>query len=163
MTTKLPTQDAASITKKARELFMIGKFGDEPLRRSATVNCALPVVSPEGELHSWFVPVTVGDRLVAFFQFLSDGIIMRFSSFQHRPGEYDNCPLAEDWLKPDKIKANAATQRQKNETVGKPILTYDLSPDRLAWVVPFTNEHGEVRLVYVAGKAVYTSPSKRGS
>lgn len=151
--------DATSITEKARQLLANGSLGDEQLRRSATVSCALPVLAPGGELHSWFVPVTVGDWLVAFFQFLSSGILMRFSYFQRRPGEIDGCPNAEDWLNPEKIQAHAAIKRQKNETVGKPILSYDRTPDRLVWVVPLMNERGEVRYVYVAGETVYTPPS----
>jgi hypothetical protein len=152
--------NAASITKKACLLLANGSLGDESLSKSATVGCALPVLAPEGELHSWFVPVTMSDKLVAFFQFLPNGVLMRFSSFQRKPGEIDSCPKAEDWLNMDKIQANAAIQRQENETIGKPVLTYDRVPDRLAWVVPLTNERGEVRYVYVAGETVYTSPSE---
>jgi hypothetical protein len=153
--------DAAVITKKARQLLAICSLGDELLQRSATVGHALPVLGPGGGLHSWFVPVTVDDRFVAFFQFLSDGTLMRFSSFQHRPGEFDGCPTAEDWLNPGKIQAHAAVQRKNKETIGESFLTYDRTPDRLTWAVPLTNERGEVRLVYVAGKTVYTSPSKK--
>lgn len=161
MIEKIPCfPDATSITEKARQLLANGSLGDEQLRRSATVGCALPVLAPGGELHSWFVPVTVGDWLVAFFQFLSSGILMRFSSFQRRSGEIDSCPNAEDWLSLEKIQAHAAIQRRKNETIGKPILTYDRTPDKLAWKVPLTNECGEVRYVYVAGETVYTSPSE---
>lgn len=68
---------------------------------------------------------------MAFFQFLPDSTLMRFSSFYRRPGEFDGCPAASDWLDRDQIKARAAEQRQMDETTGEPFLTYDRTSDRL--------------------------------
>lgn len=146
----------AGISKAARQLLESCTVGDEPLRRSATILNALPVLALDGELHSWFVPVTVGKRLTAFFQFLPDSTLMRFSSFCRRPGEFDGCPVASDWLDRDRIKSRAAEQRQMDETTGEPFLTYDRTPDRLVWAVPLTHVHGDVRLLYVAENTVYS-------
>jgi hypothetical protein len=153
-----PAHDGAGISQVAQKLLTSGGVGDEALRRSAAVLPALPVLGPGGGLHSWFVPVTVGDRLAAFFQFLPDGAFMRFSSFQRRPGDLAGCPAADDWLDSGRIQARAEVQRQADETSGEPFLTYDRTPDRLVWAVPLTQAGGQARLIYVAGETVYTPP-----
>ncbi len=150
--------DASRIARIARELLREGSVGDAPLRRSANVLPALPVRAPGGRLHSFFVPVTVGDRLAAFFQFLPDGTLMRFSSFQRRPGDFGGCPAAADWLELNRIQARAEDQRRMGETTREPFLTYDRAPDRIVWAVPLTQPGGDVRYVYVAGEAVYEPP-----
>jgi len=150
--------DGDSISQAARQLLASGSVGDEPLRQSGTVDRALPVRESGGELHSWFVPITVGDRLAAFFQFLPDGTLMRFSSFQRRPGEYAGCPALADWVDADRIQARAAEQLPPDETPGEPFLTFDRTPDRLVWGVPLSNKRGDVRLVYVVGETVYEPP-----
>ncbi len=125
---------------------------------SGRIEMPIAVQGPDGQLHSWFVPVTVGNRLAGFFQFLPDGTFMRFSSFQRRSGDLAGCPAAADWLDPSRIQTRAEVQRQPDETSSKPFLTYDRSPDRLVWAVPLTNARGEVRLVYVVGQTVYAPP-----
>jgi len=151
-------RDADRITRAARQLLAAGSVGDEPLRRSATVVRALVVQAPGGELHSWFVPVMVGDRLAAFFQFLPDGTLMRFSSFQRRSGDLDGCPAVRDWLDTDRIRERAAAEGRTDEKAGEPFLTYDRTPDRLVWAVPLIHARGDVRLVLVAGGTVYAPP-----
>jgi len=152
------THDAADIDRQARRLLAQGTSGDEPLRRAGTVGHALAVLAPDGRFHSWFVPVTVGDRLAAFFQFLADGTLMRFSSFPRRSGGFADCPIAADWLDHIRIRAHTEPQRRIDETTGEPWLTYDRVPDRLVWSVPLTDAQGQVRQVYVVGKTVYVPP-----
>ncbi|HXS02450.1 MAG TPA: hypothetical protein VN724_17900 [Pyrinomonadaceae bacterium] len=151
-------QDAENIAHAARQMLAAGSVGDEPLRSSASVGRAIPVRGSNRELHSWFVPLTVGDRLAAFFQFLPDRTLMRFSSFQRRPGDCAGCPAVTDWLDAEQIRKRAATQLQAGETIGEPFLSYDRSPDRLVWAVPLSHERDE-RLVYVVGDTVYSPPS----
>ena len=150
--------DAARFSKAAQQLLASGSAGDELLHRSATVLPALPVHAPSGTLHSWFVPVTVGDRLAALFQFLQDGTLMRFSSFQRRAGDFTTCPAAADWLDTKRIQMRAEGHRLPNEVAQDPFLSFDRSPDRLVWAVPFANKRGEIRLVYVSGETVYLPP-----
>lgn len=149
---------AAGVARQARRLLAEGSSGDVSLRRAGTVGQAQPVLAPDGRLHSWFVPVTVGDRLAAFFQFLADGTLMRFSSFPRRSGGFSDCPLAADWLDPDQIRAHAEPQRRTDERTGEPWLTYDRAPDRLVWSVPLTDARGRVRQVYVVGRTAYVPP-----
>lgn len=159
MNNRTPTEhEAADISRAAQRLLASGSFGDELLRHSGITRPALPVLAPTAELNSWFVPITVGDRLAAFFQFLPDGTFMRFSSFQRAAGALAECPAAADWLDIDQIQARAEIQRKSDETSNRPFLTYDRSPDRLVWAVPLTNAHGEVRVVYVVGETVYVPP-----
>ncbi len=163
MIDRTPTRPSAdAIRRVARQLLASGDVGDESLRRSSIVAPAIPVLVKGGELHSWFVPVTVRDRLVAFFQFLPDGTFMRFSSFQRRPGESDGCPAAADWLDRERMQTRVAGQRRTDETIGEPFLTFDVTPDRLVWAVPLSRASGEVRLVYLAGDAMYTPTSSGG-
>ena len=150
--------DAARITQVARVLLAKGIIGDAPLRRSGTVVQALPVLMVGGTLHSWWVPVTVGDRLTAFLQFLPDRTLMRFSLFQRQSGEFADCPVAADWLDPRRIQTRAQALRRSDEAISEPFLTYDKTPDRLVWAVPLRQADGRVRHVYVAGETVYVPP-----
>lgn len=150
--------ETSQIRARALELLRGGNVAADLVTTPGRVETPLAVQAPDGRLHSWFVPVTVGNQIAAFFQFLRDGTFMRFSSFQRRTGELVGCPAAADWLEPNRIQARAQAQRQAEETIGEPFLTYDRSPDRLVWAVPLTNARGEVRFVYVAGKTVYLPP-----
>ncbi len=155
----MPTErDAEMISETSRQLLARGDVGDEQLHRSGTVAGAIPIIAPGGGLHGWFVPVTVGDRLAAFFQFLRDGTLTRFSSFQRRPGECGDCPLSADWIDRERIKGRAEVQRMEDETAGEPFLSFDRSPDRLVWAVRMTDRSGKERLVYIVGDTVYTPP-----
>jgi hypothetical protein len=130
-------------------------MGSALVAASGRLETPIAVQAPDGRLHSWFVPVTIGSQLAGFFQFLPDGTFMRYSSFQRRAADLAGCPASEDWLDPERIQARAEVQRQPDETSSKPFLTYDRTPHRLVWAVPLTNARGEVRLVYVAGATVY--------
>jgi hypothetical protein len=160
MTQPLNEQMADRFRKQAQQLIASTRVGDELLSRSATIAIALPVHTPDGSIHSWFVPVTVGDRLAGFFQFLPDGTLMRYSSFQRRSGDLSTCPDAADWLDTERIQSRAGSQRLPGEKLEAPFLTFDRSPDRIVWAVPLINEQGKIRLVYVAGESVYLPPSE---
>jgi hypothetical protein len=150
--------ETSQIRAHAQKLLRGGTIGSDLVVASGRIETPIAVQSPSGRLHSWFVPVTVGDKLTGFFQFRADGTFMRFSSFQRRASDLAGCPATADWLDPNRIQARAEVQCQPDETSGKPFLTYDRTPDRLVWAVPLTNARGEVRLVYVAGETVYVPP-----
>jgi len=146
--------DVESIGVAAAQLLASGAVGDPQLRVAARVGVALPVMRPEGTQHSWFVPLTVGESLVAFMQILADGTLLRFSSFQRRPGDPGGCPPAADWLDAANIRRRAQAQRIDSKA-GEPVLTFDKNPDRLVWCVPLTDAHGKTRQIYVAGTTIY--------
>jgi hypothetical protein len=152
--------DAAAIKALARAHLAQGRFGDDAVRRTATVAEPLTVAGPDGRPHSWFVGLTVGDRIVALFQLLLDGTVMRFSSFQRRPGELEGCPPARDWLDPASARERVIRQSQPGDEVGAPVLTFDRNPDRLVWSVSVkTRADGRTRTVYVAGPSIYEPPN----
>lgn len=152
---KKATYDATAIAKIARQLLQSGTIGEDSVRRRGKLGAPIPVLAPTGEQHSWFAPVILNDRLVAFLQFKLDGTLLRFSSFQRRPGDFESAPLASDWLDPKRIRKRAAAHKKKNEALGEPFLTYDRTPDRLVWTVPLTDASGATKLLYVAGDTVY--------
>lgn len=147
--------EADRIRAHAQHLLRDGTIGGTLVVSSGHIETPIPVQAPDGGLHSWFVPITIGNQLVGFFQFLSDGTYMRFSSFQRRTGELVGCPAAKDWLDLDQIRARAEVERRPDETSSTPFLTYDKSPDRLVWAVHLTDARGAVRSVFVAGQTVY--------
>ena len=151
-----PPDPARGIRAAARRLVASGAVGDDRARRPGAVGTPVPVRAPSGELNSWFVPVAAdGDRLAAFLQLLPDGTLMRFSSFAAPP------PAA-DWLDARTILRRARAGQRPGETPGRPFLTYDRNPDRLAWGVIFTDASGAERLVFVAGDTVYSPPAGGG-
>lgn len=152
------TPDSAGITALARAHLAQGRFGDDYVRRAATLADPLVVTGRNGEPHSWLVGLTVEDRLVAFFQFLLDGTVMRYSSFQRRPGDLSDCPPVGDWLDPASARDRAARHAQPDDHVDAPVLTFDRNPDRLVWAVPIRRANGQLRTVYVAGSSVYEPP-----
>ena len=153
--------DAEAIGVAASRLFASGAVGDAQLRATARVGLALPVLTPDGTLNSWFVPLTVGEILAAFMQILPDGTLMRFSSFQRRAGDLEGCPASADWLDTARIAQRAQAERRAHERAGEPFLTFDRNPDRLVWSVPFTDAGGVTRHVHVVGTSVY-APTQSG-
>jgi len=143
------------ILARAKALLAGGSVGDPALQKNAIVLNPLPVTEPGGGLHSWWVPITVADKLVAFFQYQRNGVFMRFSTFQRQPGNYENCPQAKLWLDTDTIQKIAAARIRSGETLQQPHLGFDQSPDRLAWIVPATDANGNQRNIYVTSGYAY--------
>jgi hypothetical protein len=152
------TLDPAGIKALASKHLSQGQFVNNHIRRTATVAEPRLVVGPRGEPHSWLVGLTAGTRLAALFQILLDGTIMRYSSFQRRPGDLTGCPPARDWLDPVSARDRAASHAHPDDEVETPVLTFDRSPDRLVWAVPVRRSDGRRHTVYVAGSSVYDPP-----
>ena len=149
---------AAEMRALARQLLDRGSFGDETVRRSAAIAEPLLVSGPGREPHSWLVGLTIGDRLVSVFQFLLDGSVMRYSSYQRRPGDLTHSPPARDWLDAEVVKARASAKARSGERAEEVWLTYDRNPDRVVWAVLLRGSQAS-RTVFVAGDAVYEPPS----
>lgn len=151
-----PDDGVNRIRRTAVRLLADGGVGDGPLQRLAAVGQPVPVAGADGALDSWFVPVTVGDRLGGYFRFTAAGDFSSFSAFPRRGERFDDCPLAADWLDSDRIAARAERLRRHGETAAPPFLSFDGTPDRLAWAVRLVRPDGSERLVYVAGSSVFT-------
>lgn len=142
--------------RRVAELLESGFLGDPALRETATVLEPVAVAEPaEGRLHSWFVPVAVGDKLAGFAELRPDLEFLRYSSFQRRPGNTAGLPELAAWTDPETIRQRAASLSGPNETLGEPVLTYDRAPSRLAWAIPATDPAGRTRTLYVAGDYAY--------
>jgi hypothetical protein len=149
---------AARAKALARRYLDDGSFGDEQVRRSAAIAAPLLVAGPRREPHSWLVGLTQGDRLVGLFQFLLDGTVMRYSTFQRRPGDLTHSPPARDWLDGEAASARAAARARDGETIEDVWLTFDRNPDRIVWAVSLRGSNGEMRTLYVAGDSTYEPP-----
>jgi hypothetical protein len=135
-----------------------GIMADAWTQQNGEVRTAIPVEAPKGVMHSWFVPVTRGERLLGFFELTPELDVRRYSSFQSHEGDLDACPHLTEWVDPAKARDKVARYVGPGTTVGDPYLSFDTYPSRLAWAVPVTMADGTSRLVFVAGSVVFESP-----
>lgn len=144
-----------NIEKEADRLLSGGHFGDRELRKNGIRSKACPIYAQGKVLHSWIVPIIVDDRFAAFFQFLDNGTLSRFSMFYHIPGNYENCPKFKLWFDSNRILQIANSIRKENEQFGEPYLSYDKSPDRIVWAVPLVSKTGGERLAFIINDIAY--------
>jgi hypothetical protein len=151
--------DSRDVRERAIELHEAGLIGEAASPEATRVLEPIPVTEPaSGRLHSWFVPVVVGDGLAGFAELLPDLELARYSSFQPGQAETAELPDPADWTDPETIRRRAGRASRPGETLGDPVLTYDRSPARLAWAVPATDPAGQTRTLCVAGEHVYEQP-----
>jgi hypothetical protein len=118
----------------------------------------LPIRSPGGEPAGWWVGLGAGGKLLGFLQLDEALRFRRFSSFQRRPGDLASCPALADWTDPALIRERARAHAAPDDRLSAPFLSFDANPDRIAWAVPATGPHGEQKVIFVAGNAVYVAP-----
>jgi hypothetical protein len=154
---------AKQVRERAKELLASGRMADDWTAMNGVVGHPLVVEHPQGQQHSWFVPVLARKKLIGFLELDLDLTPLRFSSFQRRSGVLEGSPEAEAWLDQEAVKKKAAKLAGAGEVVGEPYLSYDSVPSRLAWAVPIRSRSGKKeRLVYVAGDAVYEAGDRGG-
>lgn len=124
---------------------------------------ALPVRTLDGEVYGWFVPVVAQDRLVAFLRYTLRHVLQGTSSFCRQPGRADGCPLAGDWLDTARIRGRARALAGPDDEVGDAVLSFDGSPERLAWAVPLRRTGVAPRWVFVAGETAWNACNERPS
>ena len=110
---------------------------------------AVQVTAPDGEAAGWFVGLVVGELLLGFAQLDEALRFRRYSSFAGAE------PAASDWLESSVVLSRARERSGADLEFGQPFLSFDMSPDRIAWVVPATGPDGSKRRVFVAGKEVF--------
>lgn len=130
---------------------------DLTLPPGSRTGMALPVRRLDGEVEGWFVPVVAQDQLVAFLRYTLRHELQRTSSFCRQPGRADGCPLASDWLDTARILRRARALAGPEDEVGDAVLSFDGSPDRLAWAVPLRRAGAAPRWVFVAGETAWSS------
>lgn len=144
--------DAASIAAASRAwLSESGASFGAP----ATLAAPRVIGSPAGEPDGWFVPLLAGERLLGYLRFTVDGARRGLSTFQRQRGDLSSCPLAADWLDAGRIGARARAQATPDAVASAPLLTFDGSPERLAWRVDFTAANGQRFSVCVAGTSAW--------
>ena len=62
---------------------------------------------------------------------------------------------AASWFDPTAILARLHEKKRPDETVGPLFLTYDRTPERLAWTTVLTAARGTTRTLYASGRAVW--------
>ncbi len=135
------------IARRVRELVDSGFF-ELPPGVSATAGDPLAVVDPAGELESWLVPFTASGKLVAWARMLPDLTPLEFSLLAG--GRTDLAPDAADWLDPARIRARISAAA--GDAASLPVLTYDRTPARLAWMA---YSRGGSRRWWAAGTTVW--------
>jgi len=151
----MPKQsDGNAALRQARSLLESGEIGGSLVQSSGQIEPAKALLDQYGKLHSWFVPVTVGDRLAGFFQFLPDLTMMRYSSFQRHDNSIEGCPTKELWLDEAAILSRFQDYAGAGACVGKPYLTYDKSPSRVVWAAVFKASDGTTRTLQATGKTI---------
>lgn len=156
-------REAAEAKQRAKELLRSGHFGGFSARKGQVLD-PIPVVAPNGVMHSWLVPVALEDTMLGFFELLPNMTMTRYSSFQRDPSSLKGCPPVAAWTDPDAVLRAARPHLRPGETARTPVLSYDGAPARLAWAIEVVAANGSRRVIYVAGAAVWsTEDSRRGS
>lgn len=126
-----------------------------PFGVAAAPGAPLMIRASSGSADGWFVPLLAGERLLGYLRFTADGSRRGLSSFQRRPGDLASCPLAADWLDPERITARAREHAAPGASAAAPVLSFDGSPERLAWRVDFSDPNGRRFAVCVAGTVAW--------
>jgi len=152
MTEKRSPKD---VLRRVRGMMAAGQLGEELMRQRGVVGTPLMVSQPRGGPHSWLVPVTIKHHMVGYLQLDCNLLLIRQVSFRRRSDSFEGVPDAADWLDPDRVLRRAAEFAMPNEDLGKPVLTYDRFPDRLAWRIKARSPAGTIRNIMVAGRSAW--------
>ena len=148
------------VYERAVLFFKSGVAQDSLVTQDGKVEKPIPIHDPSGNIVSWFIGITIGEKLASFMQIDNDLRLLRYSTFQRVPESLVGCPSAKTWLNPKTLTELATTLAKPDEELAPPVLTYDRSPSRIVWSVEATDKDGKKRTIYVAGEYVY---SKRGN
>lgn len=148
-----------ALAQQAERLLRSGCAGDPLVAQHGRTTPPYRITAPDGVPAGWLVGIAVVDQLAGFLQFTPTGELLRYSSFQRRPGSLAGCPLVADWLDPATIRQHAQTQAAPDETLGEPLLTYDHAPTRLVWAVPTRHGDGRAGVICVIGTYAYRPPT----
>lgn len=145
------------VHEEAVRRFRSGIAQNTMVNARGKVETPIRIIGPDEDTVSWFVGVTVEDKLVGFMQFDTELRLMRYSTFQRRPSSLDGCPLAKAWLDSSHVLSVARTKAEPGDELMEPFLSYDRHPTRVAWAVKAKDKDGKARTIYVTGNYVYES------
>jgi hypothetical protein len=148
------------VLRKAIELFKAGVAQDNLVQKKGKVEKPIPIYDEQKNIVSWFVGLTVTNKLVGFIQLNSNLELMRYSTFQRRPKSLEGCPESKTWLDPKYIKERARCKASPGDILKKPFLSFDQNITRIVWVVNAVDKTGNVKKIFAAGDFVYLSNSR---
>jgi len=137
------------------ELFNRGITQNPFVQQHGRIEIPIPVYGHEKDIESWFIGITISDKLVGFIQLNSDFELLRFSSFQRDPTSLDGCPIASSWLDPEYILERSRSIASQDDALEPPFLSYDRNITRLAWKVIAEEKSGHKKTILIAGDFVY--------
>lgn len=143
-----PGEESGAEARRLVASLIDSGFISDPRARDADLQ-AVRITAPDGMPAGWFVALVLDERLVGFAQLGEALRFRRYSSFAGRE------PAARDWLESSVVLARAREQTGADLDLGQPFLSYDMDPDRIAWVVPATDFDGTERRFLVAGGEVF--------
>lgn len=139
------------------DLFERGIAQDSLVQEQGRLARAIPVLNDARQIVSWFIGITVADRLAGFIQLNSALEFMRYASLQRTPGSLDGCPLARTWLDPEHILELSKSRFDPESQLDTPFLSFDGHVSRLAWKVTAQEKDGQRKVIFVAGNYVYSA------
>ena len=134
---------------------LVTKFGN--------VQMPIPIYDLEGRIVSWFVGVTIRDRIVSFLQFDKNLRIMRYSTFLNKDSYVESCPKAFTWLDPKYIEEQARKKASPDDKLMQPFMTYDGSLSRIVWAVKAREKQDRLKTIFVTGSYVYLNRKESDS
>lgn len=158
------SDDRIDAARRAAERLLASPLVGDPLARTrGRLATPIPIRHPaHGAVDGWFVGVLVDDRLIGFLQLTAGREMRRYASFP-RHADAPAPGVAPDlWLDPDRVRHRAAALARDDEILSTPVLTYDRSPDRLAWRLEATPPDGQPRHIWLAGEAAWSEPADPG-
>jgi len=144
----------SEVERTAQDLYKRGDL-QIPGGSRAVVGPAAPVCDPLGNFHSWVVPLTIDEKLVAWAQFSSQLVLQRFSLFLRREEDLGRCPNEADWFDPDVVRRRIIRKLGAEVDLSAPILTFDRDPSRLVWLAETRDSSGLRKRWFVAGQSVW--------
>lgn len=133
------------------------------IAKSGKVQIPIPIYDVEGKIVSWFVGVTIRDRIVSFLQFDKNLRTMRHSTFLNKDSYVESCPKAFTWLDPKYIEEQARQKASPDDKLMQPFMTYDGSLSQIVWAVKTCENQDRVKTIFVTGSYVYLSRKESDS
>lgn len=126
------------------------------VRKQGRLSNPIPVYAPNSsKLVSWFVGITVNDKIASFLQLDEIGNLIRYSSFQRNKASLEGCPNAEAWLDSNYAVHKAKTLLGKKAVLRRSYMSYHQNITRLAWIVEASEKDGTEKTIYVSGSSVF--------
>lgn len=148
------------VRQSAEQALASGLAGvDSAIRQRGRLLEPVPITAPDGTRAGWLVGFAVGDTLVGLIQLTADTTFHRYASFQRRPTDTQGCPAVRTWFDPATIHSQARSLVGSQAQLAQPVLSFDLNPDRLVWVVAAVQPDGHQTTINVAGEYAYQPPA----